>query len=66
MLMNPKVWGVVCDNASNNAAMMNRFASYDLKRLTGPDCRVHCMLHVLNLAAKVRAIYINLSLVMLT
>ncbi|QRW08919.1 DNA polymerase [Ceratobasidium sp. AG-Ba] len=44
-----RVWGVVCDNASNNATMMQTMESFGLKRLTGPTSRVFCMLHVLNL-----------------
>ncbi|KAF8596775.1 hypothetical protein BDV93DRAFT_562953 [Ceratobasidium sp. AG-I] len=31
-----RVWWIVSDNTSNNVAMMNRFASLDLKCLTGP------------------------------
>ncbi|KAF8596437.1 hypothetical protein BDV93DRAFT_423193, partial [Ceratobasidium sp. AG-I] len=46
-----QVWGVVCDNASNNAAMMNELGKYGMKRLTGKKARVHCVLHVLNLVA---------------
>lgn len=38
--------------------MMNELAAYDLKRLKGPESRVHCVLHVINLAAKVSVIYI--------
>jgi hypothetical protein len=49
-----QVWGVVCDNASNNAAMMDRLKRFNLKRLDGPAARVHCLPHVLNLAAKAR------------
>ncbi|KAG9082047.1 hypothetical protein FS749_007151 [Ceratobasidium sp. UAMH 11750] len=47
-----RVWAVVCDNASNNAKMMEHLADYGLNRLTGPRDRVFCMLHVINLAAK--------------
>ncbi|CUA75839.1 DNA polymerase [Rhizoctonia solani] len=47
-----RVWGVVCDNAANNADMMNRFKKFKMKRLTGPEARVHCLPHVLNLASK--------------
>ncbi|QRW07691.1 DNA polymerase [Ceratobasidium sp. AG-Ba] len=47
-----RVWGVVCDNASNNATMMQTMESFGLKRLTGPTSRVFCMLHVLNLSAQ--------------
>ncbi|EUC55039.1 hAT family dimerization protein [Rhizoctonia solani AG-3 Rhs1AP] len=47
-----RVWGVVCDNASNNADMMNRFKKFKMKRLIGPEARVHCLPHVLNLASK--------------
>ncbi|QRV90595.1 DNA polymerase [Ceratobasidium sp. AG-Ba] len=47
-----RVWAVVCDNASNNATMMETMESFGLKRLVGPTCRVFCMLHVLNLAAQ--------------
>jgi hypothetical protein len=43
---------VVCDNTSNNADMMNRFKKLNMKRLTGPVVRVHCMPHILNLASK--------------
>ncbi|KAG9085271.1 hypothetical protein FRC06_003674 [Ceratobasidium sp. 370] len=50
------VWGVVCNNTSNNSAMMDRFASFNLKRLTGPTLHVYCMLHILNLAAKAIAL----------
>ncbi|KAF8606683.1 hypothetical protein BDV93DRAFT_506193 [Ceratobasidium sp. AG-I] len=46
------VWGIVCNNASNNGTMMKELAMYDLKRLKGPQSRVHCVLHVINLAAK--------------
>ncbi|QRV88662.1 alpha-glucosidase C [Ceratobasidium sp. AG-Ba] len=46
------VWAVVCNNASNNATMMQTMESLGLKQLTGPSCRVFCMLHVLNLAAQ--------------
>ncbi|KAF8599170.1 hypothetical protein BDV93DRAFT_449771, partial [Ceratobasidium sp. AG-I] len=48
-----RVWGVVSDNASNNGAMMKELATYDLKRLTRPKARIHCVLHVLNLVAQV-------------
>lgn len=51
-----QVWGVVCDNASNNAAMMKELETYHLKRLKGPASRVSCVLHVLNLTAQVRFI----------
>jgi hypothetical protein len=34
--------------------MMNELRKYKLKRLVGPEARVHCVLHVLNLVAKVR------------
>ncbi|KAF8595930.1 hypothetical protein BDV93DRAFT_563877 [Ceratobasidium sp. AG-I] len=47
-----RVWGVVFDNASNNGAMMKELATYGLKRLTRLKARVHCVLHVLNLAAQ--------------
>ncbi|CUA70752.1 timeless [Rhizoctonia solani] len=47
-----RVWGVVCDNTSNNADMMNRFKRFGMKRLTGPEARVHCLPHILNLASK--------------
>ncbi|KAG9089111.1 hypothetical protein FS749_001614 [Ceratobasidium sp. UAMH 11750] len=46
------VWGVVCDNTSNNAAMMDQFACYGMKRLVGPAAWGLCMLHMLNLAAQ--------------
>ncbi|KAG9100227.1 hypothetical protein FS749_015926 [Ceratobasidium sp. UAMH 11750] len=46
------VWGVVCDNTSNNAKMVDHLAHYRLKRLTGPESRVYCLLHVLNLTAQ--------------
>ncbi|KAF8595080.1 hypothetical protein BDV93DRAFT_457694, partial [Ceratobasidium sp. AG-I] len=51
------VWGIVCDNASNNGSMMKELGKYDLKRLKGPESRVHCVLHVINLAAKVSVSY---------
>ncbi|QRV83801.1 hAT family dimerization protein [Ceratobasidium sp. AG-Ba] len=47
-----RVWGVVCDNASNNGEMMNRYKKFKMKRLTGPAARVHCIPHILNLASK--------------
>ncbi|KAG8753457.1 hypothetical protein FRC11_007414 [Ceratobasidium sp. 423] len=47
-----RVLGVVCDNASNNADMMNRFKKFKMKRLVGPTVQVHCLPHVLNLASK--------------
>ncbi|KAF8596074.1 hypothetical protein BDV93DRAFT_455574, partial [Ceratobasidium sp. AG-I] len=50
------VWGVVCDNASNNAKMMTQLQKFRLTRLEGPASRVHCVLHVYNLAAKVGAL----------
>ncbi|KAF8602513.1 hypothetical protein BDV93DRAFT_444019 [Ceratobasidium sp. AG-I] len=31
------VWGIVCDNASNNGTMMEALAKYDLKQLKGPQ-----------------------------
>jgi hypothetical protein len=40
--------------------MMNELKKYNLKRLVGPKARVHCVLHVLNLVAKV-CIYILTS-----
>jgi hypothetical protein len=43
----------VCDNALNNASMMNELETYDLKQLKGVASRVHCVLHVVNLVAKV-------------
>ncbi|KAF8595593.1 hypothetical protein BDV93DRAFT_514849 [Ceratobasidium sp. AG-I] len=46
-----QVWGVVCDNASNNAAMMKELAKFSMKRLIGTKAHVHCVLHVLNLVA---------------
>ncbi|KAG8699536.1 hypothetical protein FRC08_005227 [Ceratobasidium sp. 394] len=47
-----RVWGVVCNNASNNAKMVDHLAQYRLKRLTGPESRIYCLLHVLNLTAQ--------------
>lgn len=47
------MWGVVCDNASNNAAMMKQLEKSKLKRLSGPLARVHCTLHIMNLVATV-------------
>ncbi|KAF8594529.1 hypothetical protein BDV93DRAFT_458812, partial [Ceratobasidium sp. AG-I] len=47
-----RVWGVVCDNASNNGKMMTQLQKFGLARLEGPALRVHCVLHVYNLAAK--------------
>ncbi|CAE6449547.1 unnamed protein product [Rhizoctonia solani] len=47
-----RVWGLVCDNAASNAAMMERFEKLGMARLEGPECRVHCMAHILNLAAQ--------------
>lgn len=51
-----KVWGVVCDNASNNAAMMKQLEKSKLKHLSGPLARVHCALHIMNLVATVSAV----------
>lgn len=50
-----QVWGVVCDNASNNAAMMNHLGKFNLKRLNGMLACTHCLLHILNLVAQVSA-----------
>ncbi|CAE7147193.1 unnamed protein product [Rhizoctonia solani] len=47
-----RVWGVVCDNASNNDSMLNLLGNCDLKRMKGPKSGVHCAAHVLNLAAQ--------------
>ncbi|KAG8735671.1 hypothetical protein FRC10_010280 [Ceratobasidium sp. 414] len=47
-----RVWGIVCDNASNNTTMVDHMAEYGLKRLTGSDSHVYCMLHVINLTAQ--------------
>ncbi|QRV76996.1 hAT family dimerization protein [Ceratobasidium sp. AG-Ba] len=47
-----RVWGIVCDNASNNAAMMDQLVTYGMHRMNGPAARSFCMLHVLNLAAQ--------------
>ncbi|KAG9096664.1 hypothetical protein FS749_008000 [Ceratobasidium sp. UAMH 11750] len=47
-----RVWGVVCNNDSNNAKMVDHLVQYGLKRLTGPKSRVFCLLHVLNLMAQ--------------
>ncbi|KAG8730053.1 hypothetical protein FRC11_007494 [Ceratobasidium sp. 423] len=47
-----RVWGVVCDNASNNANMMNCFAKLKMHWLTGPKARIHCLPHILNLTSK--------------
>ncbi|KAG8735036.1 hypothetical protein FRC11_003494, partial [Ceratobasidium sp. 423] len=47
-----QVWGVVCDNALNNANMMNWFKTFNMKCLTGPEACVHCLPHILNLASK--------------
>ncbi|KAG8702803.1 hypothetical protein FRC08_003238 [Ceratobasidium sp. 394] len=46
------VWGVVCNNASNNTKMVDHLVQYGLKRLTGLKSRVFCLLHVLNLMAQ--------------
>ncbi|KAG9097740.1 hypothetical protein FS749_005630 [Ceratobasidium sp. UAMH 11750] len=48
------VWGIVCNNTSNNATMMEHITEYGLKRLTRPNDRVFCMLHVINLAAQLK------------
>ncbi|KAG9080678.1 hypothetical protein FRC06_006284, partial [Ceratobasidium sp. 370] len=47
-----RVWGIVCDNASNNAAMMDKLAKMGLLRLHGASCHLMCILHIYNLAAK--------------
>ncbi|KAF8596703.1 hypothetical protein BDV93DRAFT_563028 [Ceratobasidium sp. AG-I] len=47
-----RVWGVVCDNASNNGKMMTQLQKFGLAQLQGPASQVHCVLHVYNLAAK--------------
>lgn len=50
------MWGVMCDNTSNNAAMMKHLEKSKLKCLNGALARVFCILHVLNLVAKVGAV----------
>ncbi|KAH7337896.1 hypothetical protein B0J17DRAFT_718656 [Rhizoctonia solani] len=47
-----RVLGVVCNNASNNANMMNQFKKFNMKHLVGPTVRVHCVPHILNLTSK--------------
>ncbi|KAG9086907.1 hypothetical protein FRC07_012955, partial [Ceratobasidium sp. 392] len=47
-----RVWGIVCNNASNNAAMINKLKNKRLKRMNGAFLRVFCILHVLNLVAQ--------------
>ncbi|CAE6410154.1 unnamed protein product [Rhizoctonia solani] len=47
-----RVWSLVCDNAANNGTMMERLQKLGTARLEGPECRVHCMAHILNLAAQ--------------
>ncbi|QRW02441.1 DNA polymerase [Ceratobasidium sp. AG-Ba] len=47
-----RVWGAVGDGASTNEAMMKFMTQFGLKQLTGPDSRVYCLAHVLNLAAQ--------------
>ncbi|KAG8778498.1 hypothetical protein FRC12_024947 [Ceratobasidium sp. 428] len=47
-----RVWGVACDNAYNNGSMMIDLGALGLLRLDGPDARIMCLLHILNLAAQ--------------
>ncbi|KAG9092633.1 hypothetical protein FRC07_011613, partial [Ceratobasidium sp. 392] len=47
-----RVWGLVGDNAANNATMMTHISKYGLKRLTGNRAHLHCLLHVFNLVAQ--------------
>ncbi|KAG8741784.1 hypothetical protein FRC10_002419 [Ceratobasidium sp. 414] len=46
------VWGLVADNVSNNAAMVDCLAKLGLKCLTGHKSRLFCMVHIINLAAQ--------------
>ncbi|KAG8691139.1 hypothetical protein FRC11_006488 [Ceratobasidium sp. 423] len=48
-----KVWGVVCNNASNHANMLNWFKKFKMKCLTGPTEQMHYLPHILNLTSKV-------------
>jgi hypothetical protein len=41
--------------------MMKELRSYKLKRLGGPEARVHCVLHVLNLVSSVRIFILLLT-----
>ncbi|KAG9101924.1 hypothetical protein FRC06_002482 [Ceratobasidium sp. 370] len=47
-----RVWGIVCDNASHSAAMMDKLVKMGLLRLHGASCCLMCILHIYNLAAK--------------
>ncbi|KAG9100806.1 hypothetical protein FRC06_003715, partial [Ceratobasidium sp. 370] len=47
-----RVWGVAGDNAKNNKRMMVDLESYSLAWLTGLNCHVMCMAHILNLVAQ--------------
>ncbi|KAG8737788.1 hypothetical protein FRC10_007797 [Ceratobasidium sp. 414] len=46
------VWGTICDNASNNGLMMEKFKKMGMAQLQGPSCCLFCILHVYNLVAK--------------
>ncbi|KAG8694652.1 hypothetical protein FRC11_002064, partial [Ceratobasidium sp. 423] len=38
-----RVWGVICDNASNNADMMNCFTKFNMQCLTGPKACIQVL-----------------------
>ncbi len=46
----PKILAIVCDNASNNDTMIE---AIDLEGFRGPQSRVRCFPHIINLAVKV-------------